>query len=255
MVLGLKAFAIDGEPETKRFAVLLAGPAVAVCAVVTPEVVFGFDPEVLLVTSKMTVQLPAAGIVIPLKINPVAPRTRVPGAAPHVPVTLPPAATILASVSLNEALVNAVVALLLLNVKVTVEVPPDTITFGEKAFAMVGAARTVKVSVLLTGPAVVVCAVVTPEVEFGYVPGVLLVTAKVTVQLPAAGIVIPLKVNKPVWFNVSALPDAPEQVPPTAFMPPTADKLAASVSVNEAPVNADVLVLLNVNVTSDMLPD
>jgi hypothetical protein len=103
---------------------LLAAPGVVVCVVVTPEVAFGFIPGVLLVTSKMTVQLPVAGIVILLKLRAVAFATNVLGDVPtQVPVTLPPAALILTSVSVNEALFNAE-ALLLLNVRVTVEVPP-----------------------------------------------------------------------------------------------------------------------------------
>ena len=61
-----------GGAKTERFAVLLAVPAVVVCVVVTPEVEFGFVPTVLLVTSKVTVQVTLfAGIVIPLKLSAV----------------------------------------------------------------------------------------------------------------------------------------------------------------------------------------
>ena len=60
---------------------------------------------------------------------------------------------------------------------------------------MVGAASTVRVAVLLGVPAVVVCVVVTPEVALFWTPMVLLVTLKVTVQLPLAGIVIPVKLK------------------------------------------------------------
>jgi hypothetical protein len=105
--------------------VLLTAPAVGVSVVATPEVVFGFEPTVLLLTSKITVQLPLAGIVIPLKLSAVAFATSVFGVVPtQVPVTLPPVALILTSESVNEALFNAD-ALLLLNVRVTVELPPD----------------------------------------------------------------------------------------------------------------------------------
>ena len=114
-----------GARSTTRFAVLLTAPAVAVCAVVTLEVAFGFEPGVLLVTSKTTVQLPLIGMVIPVKLKAVAPPANVAGAVPtQVPVTLPPDALILTRVSVNEALVSGV-ALVLANVKVTVEVPPD----------------------------------------------------------------------------------------------------------------------------------
>jgi hypothetical protein len=113
-----------GGAKTDRLAVLLTVPAIGVCVVVTPEVAFGFEPTALLVTSKTTVQLLLAGIVIPLKLSAVAFATSVLGVVPtQVPVTLPPTALILARVSVNEALVNDDV-LLLLNVRVTVEVPP-----------------------------------------------------------------------------------------------------------------------------------
>ena len=113
-----------GGAKTERFAVLLAVPGVVVCVVVTPEVVFGFVPGELLLTSKMTVQLPLPGIVIPLKLSAVALAASVFGVVPtQVPVTLPPTALILASVSVNEALVRSAV-FVLVNVKVTVELPP-----------------------------------------------------------------------------------------------------------------------------------
>ena len=124
MLVGLKVFAIVGGAKTVRLAVLLAVPIV-VCVVVTPEVAFGFVPTVVLVTANVTVQLPLAGIVIPLKLNAVAFAASVFGVVPaQVPPTAPPTALILRSVSVNDALVNGD-ALLLLNVRVTVELPPD----------------------------------------------------------------------------------------------------------------------------------
>ena len=75
---------------TVRFAVLLAGPAAGVSVAVTPEVVFGYTPIVLLVTEKTTVQLPFAGIVIPEKASAVDPAPNVLGVVPaQVPVTAP----------------------------------------------------------------------------------------------------------------------------------------------------------------------
>src|SRR5437660_8488379 len=124
MLVGLKVFTIVGGAKTVRLAVLLAVP-IAVCVVVTPEVAFGFVPTVVLVTANVTVQLPLAGIVIPLKLNAVAFAASVFGVVPaQVPPTAPPTALILRSVSVNDALVNGD-ALLLLNVRVTVELPPD----------------------------------------------------------------------------------------------------------------------------------
>ena len=105
-------------------AVLLPGPAFGVCVVVTPEVVLASTPPVVLVTVKMTVQLPLAGMVIPLKLNAVAPAARVAGVVPtQVPVTAPPAALMLVSVSVNAAPVNAA-AFGLFSVTVTLAVPP-----------------------------------------------------------------------------------------------------------------------------------
>ena len=96
-----------------------------VCVVVTPEVVFGFTPSVVLVTLKITVQFPLAGIVIPVKLRAVALAAKVLGVVPtHVPVTDPPTALMLARVSVNAPPVSAD-ALPFVRVRVTVEAPPD----------------------------------------------------------------------------------------------------------------------------------
>ena len=90
-----------------------------------PEVVLFWTPAVLLVTLKVTVQLPDAGIVIPEKLNAVAPAVNVPGVVPaQLPPTAPPTALMFESVSENAPPVSCD-ALLLLKVTVTVEVPPD----------------------------------------------------------------------------------------------------------------------------------
>ena len=79
----------------------------------------------LLVTSKITVQEPLAGIVMPLKLSAVAPADSVLGVVPEqVPVTEPAVALMLTSVSVKLALVK-VVALVLPSVSVTTEFPPD----------------------------------------------------------------------------------------------------------------------------------
>jgi hypothetical protein len=92
--------------------------------VVTPDVVFGLVPCVLLVTAKVTVQLLLAGMLIPVKLKAVAPAASVFGVVPtHVPPTTPPTALIFTRVSVNEPLAK-VVALVLPSVSVTVEVPP-----------------------------------------------------------------------------------------------------------------------------------
>jgi hypothetical protein len=88
MVAGLKAFEMVAGPSTVKFAVFDAVP-IAVCAVVTPLVVFGFTPSVLDVTTTVTVQLLLAGIVIPDRLRLVAPSKRLLLFAPtQVPSTL-----------------------------------------------------------------------------------------------------------------------------------------------------------------------
>ncbi len=236
---------------TVRLAVLLAAPAVGVWVVVTPEVVLGLTPVVVLVTLNVTVQLLLAGIVIPLKLSAVAPAVNDAGVVPtQVPPTAPPTALIFASVSVNAPPVRSVL-LLLAKVSVTVEDPPDEIDVGLKAFAMVGVASTVRLAVLLAAPAVGVCVVVTPEVVLGLVPVVELVTLNVTVQLPLAGIVIPLKLSA-VAPPVNVVGVVPTQVPPT---PPPMALIFESVSVNAPPVRAVLLLLAKVSVTVEDPPD
>jgi hypothetical protein len=241
---------IVGKAKTDRLAVLLTVPGEGVCVVVTPDVVLGCTPGVLLVTAKVTVQEPLAGIVIPVKLKAVAPATSVFGVVPkQLPPTAPPTALIFTNVSVKAAPVSAE-ALLSLKVSVTVEVPPGVIVFGENAFAIVGEAKTVSVAILLAGPVSGVCVVATPEVWFGFAPGVLLVTAKVTVQELLAGMLIPVKLNA-VAPAANVFGVVPVQVPPTA--PPTA-LIFTSVSVNAPPVSGAAVELLNVKVTVELPP-
>ena len=116
--------AMVGAANTVRVALLLAVP-VGVCVVVTPDVLLGWTPAVLLVTLNVTVQLLLAGIVIPVKLRAVAPAIKEEGVVPaQVPPTAPPAALMLASVSVNAPAVRAE-ALLLDSVSVSTELPPD----------------------------------------------------------------------------------------------------------------------------------
>jgi hypothetical protein len=132
---------------TVRMAVLLTAPAVAVCAVVTPDAVLELFPGWLLVTLKTTVQLPLAGIAIPLKLSAVCPTVNEDGVVPEqVPPTAPPAALIFTSVSVKEPPPSAD-ALPLVSVRVTTELPPDAIEAGLKPFEIPGAANAVKVAV------------------------------------------------------------------------------------------------------------
>ena len=156
----MNAFAMVGAATTVRVAVLLAVPA-GVWVVVTPEVVLLLPPRALLVTLKVTVQLPLAGIVMPVKLSDVWLAVNEDGVVPaQVPPTAPATALMLTSVSVNAPLVKAE-ALLLDRVRVTREVPPDGIVAGLNALVMVGAANTVSVALLLAGPVVDVCEVTT----------------------------------------------------------------------------------------------
>src|ERR1035438_6517796 len=247
--VGLNPLAIVGAANTVRVALLLAVP-VGVCVVVTPDVLLGWTPAVLLVTLNVTVQLLLAGIVIPVKLSAVAPALKEEGVVPaQVPPTAPPTALMLASVSVNAPAVRAE-ALLLDRVSVTTELPPDAIEVGLNPLAMVGAANTVRLALLLAVP-VGVCVVVTPDVLLGRTPAVLLVTLKVTVQLLPDGIAIPVKLRA-VAPALKEEGVVPVQVPPTA--PPTALMLA-SVSVNAPPVRAEALLLDRVSVTTELPPD
>jgi hypothetical protein len=139
---------------TVRLAVLLAVPAVGVCVVVTPEVVFGLEATLVLVTLKMMVQLLLAATEILLKLRAVWPAVKEAGMAPQVPVTLPAVVLMFTSVSETEPPLRAVPALLLAIVRVTTEVPPDGMDVGLNALLIVGGPNTVRVAVLLTAPAV-----------------------------------------------------------------------------------------------------
>ena len=76
-------------------------------------------------TLKITVQLPLAGRVMPLKLRAVAPGLKLLGVVPEQePVTLPPAALMFASVSVNAPPVRVEV-FVLPSVRVTLEVAPD----------------------------------------------------------------------------------------------------------------------------------
>src|SRR5437660_1337899 len=108
-------------------------------------------------TLKVTVQLPLAGMVIPLKLRAVAPAARVLGVVPtQVPPTAPPTALMFTSVSVKAAPVRAD-ALLFDRVRVTNEVPPATMVAGLNALVIGGGTRaaavTVRMAMLLGAPA------------------------------------------------------------------------------------------------------
>jgi hypothetical protein len=195
IVVGLNALETVGGANTESVAVLLGVPAVVVCVVVTPEVVLAWTPGALLVTVKMIVQLPPAGIVIPAKLRAVWPAVNADGVVPaQVPVTAPATALMFVRVSVNAPPVRSE-ALLFERVSVTPDIAPDRMVLGLNVLEMVGGVHTVKLAVLLADPVVAVWVVVTPDVAFGWTPCVALVTLKITVQLLLAGIVIPVKLS------------------------------------------------------------
>ena len=104
-------------------------------------------------------------------------------------------------------------ALGFVTVMVSVDTPPETMLAGRNALAIPGAAAvTVRFAVFDAAP-IADSAVVTPEGVLGKTPATLPETGIVTVQVPVAGIVSPVKVSA-VWPAVKLLLAAPTQVPP-----------------------------------------
>jgi hypothetical protein len=198
-VAGKNAFArVGADAVTVKVAVFDALP-VAASLLETPDVVFGNVPGVLLDTDTDTVHEPFAGMLRPLKLRLV---WLIVKALPEAPVHVPPAAPVAPmnmplSMSVKAALVKGT-PLLFEIVKVIVLVPPIAMLDGLKALAIVGvAAVTLSVAVFEAAP-VAASLAVTPDDVFGLAPGTLLVTTRVTVQDPAAGIVNPVKESAPV---------------------------------------------------------
>src|SRR5579862_467174 len=102
----------SARPVTVRLTDGAPAPALGVCVVVTPVVVLGFMPTLLLVTVKVTVQLPPAESEMPVKLTGLVLAPSVLGVVPlQVPPTAPATTLMLVSVSLKEALLRAVLPL------------------------------------------------------------------------------------------------------------------------------------------------
>jgi hypothetical protein len=117
-------------------------------ALTLPEVLF-FVPIVVAVTSTLTVQVPLAVMVPPLKVNEVAPAAGEKAGLPQpdVPVfgvaaTCKPEG----NESVNATPVSAVPVFAFVIVKVSVLTPPTEIGSGEKLLLMEGAVKTVSLS-------------------------------------------------------------------------------------------------------------
>jgi hypothetical protein len=171
MVDVTNAFAIVGAAYTVRLAVFDTAP-VAAWALATPLAVLGRTPGVLDVTVTLMVQVPAAGIVNPVKLKAVWPFVRE-FEPPQTVMVCAPATLILTKVSVKFAPVSATEFGLVM-VKLMVEVAPAAMADGEKAFAIAGdCAVTVRLAVFDTPP-VAAWALATPLAVLGCVPGVLL---------------------------------------------------------------------------------
>ena len=117
-----------------------------------PLVVLGLTPGVLLVTLTITVQLPEAGMVNPLKLSAACPaENKLLPAPAQVPVAAPGVATLmLTRLSVNVLLVIGL-TLLLVSVNVSVVLPPEAMGLVPKALAMVGTLTTTRSAVVGSG--------------------------------------------------------------------------------------------------------
>lgn len=199
----------------------------------TPDEVLGCSPAVVLVTENVTVQFPFAGMVIPEKLKEVAPADKTFDEAPtHVPPAAPPTAVIFDRLSVNEALVKAMLVLLLKSVSVTVELPPEGIEEGENAFEIVGGAMTVKLAVAAV-PALLL-EVVTVLVVLVFTPAVAPLTVTLNWQFaPAArdGFV-----NEITFAEIEYEPSAQTVAAPVSTAVTPAGRLSVKASVLSAKV-------------------
>src|SRR4051812_5289452 len=155
-------------------------------------------------------------------------------------------------VSLNDA-DDRSMELGFVSVKTMVVVSLRAIDAGEKALERVAKPITVRKAGEAPAPAMGVCALVTPEVTSGHpLAGLIdaLATLTVTVQLPLAGTVMPLK-ERLVAPAAKLFEEAPAQVPPAA--PAAKICMLESPSVKETPVSAMALLLVSVMISVDEL--
>ena len=221
---------VEGNATT-----VLAEAALPLPASMEPmaEVVLFFNPSMVPVTMTESVQVVFDGSVAPFRLIAVAPLLATMVVNPQVLTSPLGVATTkpAGSKSVNETPVRGTV-LLLTKVKVKLVFRPIGNAGAPKALLMVGGAATTNVAMLLAAPAAGVSVVVTPEVLLLLTPVVLLVTAKITVQTPLAGMLIPEKVNTVAPAN-KVPPDAvPTQVPPNTVL---ADVIPTNKSLKNAP--------------------
>jgi hypothetical protein len=137
-LLGTNVLLMDGGAITVSVAALLGLPVNA-SLLDTPDAVFVNTPAIMLVTLNVTVQLAPAGIVMLEKLRLEAPALKELGLVPvQVPPTAPPAALMPRRRSVNAAPVRLMPVLGLVNVRVTVEIPPAGMLAGLNALLMLG---------------------------------------------------------------------------------------------------------------------
>ena len=172
-----------------------------VWSVVTPLAVFGYTPGVADVTITVTVQLPLAGIVIPLKFRLVAPFKRLLLVAPvQVPAAFwAPLIVMPVRVSVKVAFVNALV-FGFVRLNVMIEVPPATIVAGLNDFTIVGFKESL--SVLVHAPVPELKLRVIPPLVAQLVPRFVVPLGGVTTAAFAIG---PLAFPATVAFTVNVI--------------------------------------------------
>lgn len=186
-----KALLIVGGATTVRVAVLLTAPF-PLCVEETTPVVLGLAPAVVPVTFKLKVQLLLVATAPP--VNETLPEL-VAGVPPQVFTILGVAATTKPAgrASVNATPVRAAgFAAGFVMVKVKEVVPPIGIAEAPKPLLIVGGAATLRVAVLLARPVPPLVELTLPVV-FGNTPAVAAVTFTLSVQLPAAATVPPVK--------------------------------------------------------------
>jgi hypothetical protein len=197
-------------PVTSRLAVLLGSPA-GVSAVATPLVVLGLLPAFVLVTVAVIVQVPFAGTFPAVTLKLVPPATALLATPVHDPPTVLEESVMFTSVSVKLRPVSGR-AFGFVRVKVIVDVPPDTIGLGAKAFEIEGGLMArIAIWAAAEGP-VPADELADPE-SLMRIPGVPLVTLTVTAQ--------PLEAETDPPDRATELPSpAAFGVPPHVFVRP-----------------------------------
>jgi hypothetical protein len=236
MVETPKALLIVGAAAAFRFAVAVL-PVPPLVELTAPVVLVKL-PAAVAVTFTLSVQLAVAATVPPLNVTLPEPATAV-AVPPQVFVnTFGVATTVPAgNVSVKATPLRATVfATGLVIVKVSEVVPFTATPVAPYALAIVGAAMTVSVAVLLVAPAPVCVDEIAPVI-FDLVPAAVPVTFTVIAQLLFVVTVAPVSVTIPVLATAAAVPP---QVFASAFGVDTT-KPAGNVSAKATPVRAAVL--------------